>query len=219
MKTTETKVEEEREKKGGQEGGGGGWVDGCRAMVVQQQSRAWKLAMWTPPLVHSTHTPLEKWGQLFYNNNLNFRRQLSSRVAVDVFLSLLLQPNNHRSPHHFFFGCRCSWIFVVMITSLIIIQNLLYMPGRTAKTTFVKTLILFYSILFNYRIFMMLFLLSFSKTLSFSGWQKRERPLKKQPGTKKIKKKRKKKKKKQQTNLLYICPPFLSLSLPLSNWF
>jgi hypothetical protein len=96
----------------------------------------------------------------------------------------------------------------VMITSLIIIQNLLYMPGRTAKTTFVKTLILFYSILFNYRIFMMLFLLSFSKTLSFSGWQKRERPLKN---------KKKEEEEKETTDKLVIhLPPFsLSLSLQL----
>jgi hypothetical protein len=97
----------------------------------------------------------------------------------------------------------------VMITSLIIIQNLLYMPGRTAKTTFVKTLILFYSILFNYRIFMMLFLLSFSKTLSFSGWQKRERP----------QKNKKEEEEKETTDKLVIHLPPFSLSLSLSNLF
>ena len=62
-----------------------------------------------------------------------------------MFFFLFFQPNNHRSPHHFFL-LLLFLNFVVMITSLIIIQNLLYMPGRTVKTTFVKTLILFYSI-------------------------------------------------------------------------
>ena len=207
MKTTETKVEEEREKKKrGARRWWWWWVDGCRAMVVQQQSRAWKLAMWTPPLVHSTQTHHWRNEANSSTTTTTWIFDVSWVELLLMFFFLFFQPNNHRSPHHFFL-LLLFLNFVVMITSLIIIQNLLYMPGRTVKTTFVKTLILFYSIYFLIIEFLWCCFSFLFQRLSLSLDDKSVND------PRKIKKKEEEK---ERTDKLVIHLPPFSLSLSLS---